>query len=145
MTNSFEKVTEFHKAFGHPVADSPTTLSPERATLRLALIVEEVFELADAMGFYTMEALVAATKMLSAGPVVEPDLVGTADALGDIEYVVNGAAVESGLPLPEVVAEIHSSNMTKLGEDGKPIYREDGKILKGPGYRAPSLESVLGV
>jgi predicted HAD superfamily Cof-like phosphohydrolase len=73
------------------------------------------------------------------------NVVAAADALGDLEYVVNGMALGMGIPLPEVVAEIHRSNMTKLGEDGKPIYREDGKILKGPGYEEPQLLKVLGL
>ena len=73
------------------------------------------------------------------------DLVGAADALGDLEYVVNGAAIGMGIPLPEVVEEIHRSNMTKLGADGKPIYRADGKILKGPDYEPPRIRDLLDV
>lgn len=145
MTNSYEKVKEFHEIFGHPVADRPTAIADGRTTLRLALILEEALELAGAMGFFPGEVEEAVTKMLSYGPVVEGNLVGIADALGDIEYVVNGAALEHGIDLPAVVSEIHRSNMTKLGPDGKPIYREDGKILKGEGYEPPNLESVLGL
>lgn len=141
--NSYERVREFHETFGHPVADEPVVPADDRVRLRLALILEEALELADAMGFFTQEAREYIDKMVDYGPVVEGDLVGIADALGDLDYVVNGAALEHGIPLPEVTAEIHRSNMTKLGPDGKPIYREDGKILKGEDYEPPQLEKVL--
>jgi len=143
--NSFERVREFHKKFGHPVADKPTVIEDDRTALRLALIFEEALELADAMGFFTGEAAETIERMLSHGPVVDANLVATADALGDLEYVTNGAALEMGINLPKVVREIHRSNMTKLGPDGKPVYREDGKILKGEGYEPPNLEEVLGL
>lgn len=147
--NSFERVKEFHQTFGHPVADAPTIANDDRLVLRLALILEEAIELADAMGFATDDIKDSADYMLNKiGPRVyedEIDIVAVADALGDLEYVTNGAALEMGIPLPEVVAEIHRSNMTKLGPDGKPIYREDGKILKGEDYEPPRLAGVLGV
>jgi predicted HAD superfamily Cof-like phosphohydrolase len=123
--NSYEMVMEFHEALGHPVADSPTLIHENRKDLRIALIKEE------------LEELIAA--------VEDNDLVAIADALGDLEYVVNGAALEYGINLPGVVREIHRSNMTKLGPEGKPIYREDGKILKGEGYEPPDIEAVLGL
>lgn len=147
MPNSYEMVKEFHEAFGHPVSKEPTAARDERLVLRLALILEEAIELADAMGFATDDIKDSADYMLNKiGPRVyndEVDLVAIADALGDLEYVTNGAALEMGIPLPDVVAEVHRSNMTKLGQDGKPIYREDGKILKGPGFEEPDLERVL--
>lgn len=149
IRNSYERVKEFHKTFGHPVADAPTSIKDDRYILRLALILEEAFELADALGFSTYDIKDSADYMLNTiGPRVydkEVDIVAVADALGDLEYVVNGAALEMGIPLPEVVAEIHRSNMTKLGPEGKPIYREDGKILKGENYEPPRLEKVLGI
>lgn len=67
-----------------------------------------------------------------------------ADALGDLVYVIYGFALEMGYDLRKVVQEIHGSNMTKLGEDGKPIYREDGKVLKGPNYMKPNIAAALG-
>ena len=141
--NSYEKVREFHEAFGHPVAEEPTAIADNRAELRLALILEEAIELAEAAGFDTAALQEAVSKGLER--IEEPDVVGIADALGDLEYVVNGAALEHGINLPAVVTEIHRSNMTKLGPDGKPIYREDGKILKGEGYEPPRLVEVLGL
>ncbi len=121
--SSFHRVKEFHEVFGHPHPGAPTLLDGGRQTLRVDLIQEELDEYKDA---------------LLAG-----DIVAVADALGDLDYVVNGAAIEHGIELPVITAEIHRSNMTKLGPDGKPIYREDGKILKGEGYEPPRLEPLL--
>jgi predicted HAD superfamily Cof-like phosphohydrolase len=96
---------------------------PERK-LRFDLIEEEFNELREAL-----EA---------------DDIVEVADALGDIAYVVYGAAKTFGIPLDEVVDEIHRSNMSKLGEDGKPIYREsDRKVLKGENYFPPNIKAIL--
>ncbi len=120
---SWGRVLEFHKAFGHPAPDNPNVQDERTQNLRVALIEEE-------LGEYR-EALAA------------NDIVGIADALGDLDYVVNGAAVAHGIVLPRITAEIHRSNMTKLGADGKPIYREDGKILKSDRYEAPNLEPLL--
>lgn len=122
--NSYDLVREFMEKFGHPVFDEPQLIADaDWEEMRVELIREEVKELEDA--------------------VASRDLVGIADALGDLEYVVNGMALGCGIDLPAVVREIHRSNMTKLGQDGKPIWREDGKVLKGPGYEEPDLEKVL--
>ena len=123
--NSYARVKEFHKAFGHPAPDKPAIIPDGRSELRIELIREELFELREA--------------------VIAGDLVAIADALGDLDYVVNGAAIEYGIDLPAITAEIHRSNMTKLGPEGKPIYREDGKILKGEKYEPPRLEPLLGL
>lgn len=140
--NSYLRVKEFMEAFGHPVMDKPTPIDDSAwLDMRLALIHEELCELYEACGYETAE-------LQAAVPVRQMnkfDVVAVADALGDLEYVVNGMALGSGINLPKVVEEIHRSNMTKLGADGKPIYREDGKILKGPNYEPPRLEPVLGL
>lgn len=145
IRNSYERVREFHEVFGHPVGDRPVVPNDDRQELRLALIFEEATELAEAMGFNAESVKTAVCTMLyHDGPVEgETDLIGVADALGDLDYVVNGAALEFGIDLPKVTAEVHRSNMTKLGPEGKPIYRADGKILKGEGYEPPNLEKVL--
>lgn len=122
---SFELVKEFHKTYGQPVAKEPGLITKERLELRTSLIEEEFSEFQDAAD--------------------DGDLVGVADALGDLIYVVNGAAVEYGIDLDRVVREIHRSNMSKLGEDGKPIYREDGKVLKGDNYSPPNLKPILEI
>ena len=123
--SSYERVKEFHEAFGHPAPPKPAIIDDGRSKLRIELIREELFELQEA--------------------VIAGDLVAIADALGDLDYVVNGAAIEYGIDLPSITAEIHRSNMTKLGPGGKPIYREDGKILKGDSYEPPNLKPVLGL
>ena len=142
--NSYNQVKKFHEVFGHPVADEPTVIDIGRNILRLELIREEFCELLEAAGLKDA-ALEIRAVYLNPDEDYAPDIIGIADALGDLEYVVNGAALEHGINLPEVVSEIHRSNMTKLGPEGKPIYREDGKILKGEGFEAPDLKKVLGL
>ena len=122
----FRSVGAFHDAFGLPVRERPTVEIPvEEAHLRQALLDEEVDEL---------RAAVAAA-----------DVVAIADALADIVYIACGTAHAYGIDLDAVVAEVHRSNMTKLGADGRPVYRDDGKVLKGPSYEPPRLTDVLGL
>lgn len=120
---NFELAGQFMRAFGQEVLTEPTCPSPELAKLRLELIREEVEELN--VGIEGM------------------DIVEIADALTDILYVVYGAGHAFGIDLDACYAEVHRSNMSKLGEDGKPIYREDGKVLKGPNYFHPNLKDIL--
>jgi predicted HAD superfamily Cof-like phosphohydrolase len=76
---------------------------------------------------------------------VDPrDGAEVADASGDLVYVLYGMMLEAGYDLRAVIQEIHGSNMTKLGEDGNPVYREDGKVLKGPNYMKPNIPAALG-
>ena len=118
------QVGEFHRSYELPIRTSPTAAVGDRQTdLRLALIEEEVGELREA--------------------AVAGDLVGVADALADIVYVAYGSAQVYGIDLDAVLDEVHSSNMTKMGADGRPVRRADGKVLKGPSYRAPDVKSVL--
>lgn len=118
-----DMVRQFHEVFGHPVAGVPGLIPDERAWLRYDLISEELSELFDA--------------------ILAGDMVAIADALADLEYVVHGAAIEWGIPLEDAVRNVHVSNMSKLGADGKPIYRSDGKVMKGPNFEEPDLEGVL--
>jgi predicted HAD superfamily Cof-like phosphohydrolase len=114
----------FHEAFGLPRANRPTMDIPaELAKLRVDLLMEEVGEFADA--------------------TAAQDIVGIADALADILYVAYGAAVTYGIDLDAVVREVHRSNMSKLDEHGKPVYREDGKVLKSARYTPPDVSRVL--
>jgi predicted HAD superfamily Cof-like phosphohydrolase len=122
-STNFELAGDFMESFGQEVLDTPTLPSPRLAKLRLELIREE------------FEELTVATNAM--------DIVEIADALTDILYVVYGAGHAFGIDLDECYHEVHRSNMSKLGEDGKPIYREDGKILKGPNYFHPNLEDIL--
>lgn len=117
-------VREFHEIFGHPVANEPALIDDARSALRVNLINEEFNEF--------MEAVIA------------DDLVEIADALGDMVYVIYGAALEYGIPLDNVVREIHRSNLSKLGENGEPMYREsDNKIMKGPNFEEPDIEAAM--
>ena len=122
-STNFELAGDFMNAFGQEVLTEPTCPSPELAKLRLELIREEVEELN--VGIEGM------------------DIVEIADALTDILYVVYGAGHAFGIDLDECYHEVHRSNMSKLGEDGKPIYRDDGKVLKGPNYFHPNLKDIL--
>ena len=133
-------VVEFHEAFGAPVAWSPGVPSFERRRLRVALLLEEIVELARASGVELTCYPEACEEPLPSGSV---DLVEAADALADIRYVTDGAALEWGIPLEKCLREVHRSNMSKLGADGRPILRADGKVLKGPNFTLPDLEAIL--
>ena len=120
---NFDKVKIFMDAFGQETLKKPTLPSDELAELRLDLISEEVGELYSALA--------------------EKNIVQIADALTDILYVVYGAGHAFGIDLDDCFREVHESNMSKLGADGKPIYREDGKVLKGPNFFNPQLAELL--
>ena len=123
MTN-FEKVKEFMVTFGQEVQEYPNLPPDSRVVdLRLDLINEEVGELCVAVEYN--------------------DMIEIADALADILYVTYGMGAALGIDLDKCFEEVQRSNMSKLGEDGKPMYREDGKVLKGPNYSPPDLTSVL--
>lgn len=155
MATTFEKVREFHEKFGHPVNEKPVdlaTLDPKLIRLRMDLIAEEFFELVEA----TFSAKASETMKNAWDNVFDDhddedtesgvwnlDPIEIPDALGDLDYVISGFAHVAGIPHDKVVDEIHSSNMSKLGEDGEPILRSDGKILKGPDYFRPDIARVL--
>jgi predicted HAD superfamily Cof-like phosphohydrolase len=126
MKYKIKAVQEFHEAFGLGVQQSPiANLSMQKLKLRFDLMDEE-----------NQEYLEAAENN---------DLVEVADALGDMLYILCGTILEHGMQhkIEEVFNEIQRSNMSKLGADGKPIYREDGKVMKGPNYFKPNIESIL--
>lgn len=118
-------VREFHEKFSVPSAEAPTFGRVDRRDLRRALILEEVVEFSEACH--------------------DRDLIEMADALADIIYVTIGAAVEFGIPIDRVFAEVHRSNMTKLWPDGKPRYRDDGKVLKPDTYSPANIRGALGL
>lgn len=117
-------VREWHEAFDVPVENAPT-IPKHRAQMRLDILEEEVAELRAA--------------------VEADDLVEALDALCDIQYVLDGTFLEFGLHQlkQDAMAEVHSSNMSKLGANGRPVLRDDGKVLKGPGFRQPDLARLL--
>lgn len=128
VTN-FDRVKKFMKAFGQEVKTSAELPDNDTVDMRLNLIEEEFQELLTAVH----------------DPNIKSDkerLVEIADALTDILYVTYGAGHAFGIDLDKCFHEVQASNMSKLGEDGKPIYREDGKVLKGPNYFAPDLTFV---
>ena len=120
---NFELVAEFMRAFEQDVHSDTTLREAETRALRYELIREELEELHEAFA--------------------AKDIVEVADALADLLYVVYGAGHAFGIDLDECFLEVHRSNMSKLGEDGRPVKRFDGKIMKGPGFFAPDLESIL--
>ncbi len=126
MKNKIKAVQEFHEAFGLGVKESPiANLSKQKLKLRFDLMQEENEEYLEA--------------------AKDNDLVEVADALGDMLYILCGTIIEHGMQhkIEEVFNEIQRSNMSKLGEDGKPIYREDGKVMKGPNYFKPDIAQIL--
>ena len=137
-------VREFHEVFAVPIADDGASVERDRVHLRMALIGEELAELVSAVyGRRAGEIVEIAVTEAAAVDDGTRDVVGAADALGDLVYVIYGMANETDIPLPEVIAEIHRANLSKLDADGRPIYREDGKVLKGPAYRPPDVAGVL--
>ena len=124
MTN-FGMVSEFMNAFGQEVKTKTEMPDKETQVLRYALIAEELNEFVDAMK--------------------QEDLVEVADALADLLYVVYGAGHAFGIDLDKCFAEVQRSNMSKLGEDGKPMYRDDGKVMKGPNFSEAQLEESLNL
>jgi predicted HAD superfamily Cof-like phosphohydrolase len=117
-------VAEFHAAFNLPRQTQPSiNVGRSLEELRISLLEEEVSE------------LVSATHAR--------DLVGIADALADITYVVYGTALTYGIDLDRVLGEVHRSNMSKLDREGKPVVRADGKVLKSERYSPPNIAAVL--
>lgn len=126
MKKQIEAVTLFHKTYGLGVSEvMKADLGEQMNNLRFELMKEENEEYLEA--------------------VKNNDIVEIADALGDMLYILCGTIIEHGLQdkIEAVFDEIQRSNMSKLGEDGKPIYREDGKVMKGPNYFKPDFEAIL--
>ncbi len=122
MTN-FEKVRIFMKTYGQEVKDKAGFSDARTNKLRIDLIKEELEELTEAMQ--------------------DENLLEVADALTDILYVTYGAGHAFGIDLDKCFEEVQNSNMSKLGEDGKPVYNEAGKVMKGPNYFKPDLSKYL--
>ena len=122
MTN-FNKVGIFMKTFGQEVKEKPSLSSEKINQLRVSLIKEELDELKEAMD--------------------SKNLLEVADALTDLLYVTYGAGHAFGIDLDKCFEEVQNSNMSKLGDDGKPIYNEFGKVMKGPNYFKPNLTKYI--
>jgi len=123
MVSNFTRVMDFMNNFKQEVKYNPEFPDEKVQKLRISLIEEELEELKEAMG--------------------KEDMIGVADALTDILYVTYGAGAAFGIDLDKCFEEVHNSNMSKLDRDGRPIYRNDGKIPKGPDYFEPNLEKIV--
>ena len=121
--SNFNKVGNFMKTFGQEVKTKPSFSTDKINKLRIDLIKEELQELTDAMN--------------------NKDLLEVADALTDILYVTYGAGHAFGIDLDKCFEEVQNSNMSKLGENGEPIYNEAGKVMKGPNYFKPDLSKFV--
>ena len=121
--NNFGKAGEFMKVFGQQTLTRPTLPGYGLGALRIDLIEEELDELKEA--------------------IVNQDIVEIADALTDILYVTYGAGHAFGIDLDKCYNEVHRSNMTKLDEDGNPLFREDGKVMKSSSYEPPNLTKII--
>ena len=126
MNDKINSVKEFHKVFNLDFLEVPkANIGHEKNKLRFNLMKEENEEYLNAAN--------------------NNDLIEVADALGDMLYILCGTIIEHGFQykIDEIFDEIQNSNMSKLGRDGKPIYRKDGKVLKGPNYFKPNIEKIL--
>ena len=121
--SNFEKVGKFMKTFGQEVKEKAEFPSDKITSLRYDLISEELSELKEA--------------------IHNKDIKEVADALTDILYVTYGAGHAFGINLDKCFEEVQNSNMSKLGEDGKPIYNDKGKVIKGPNYFKPNLNKFV--
>ena len=121
--SNFSKVKTFMNTYGQDVKEQASFPDDKIVQLRVDLIEEELNELKEA--------------------IENNDIVEVADALTDILYVTYGAGHSFGVDLDECFDEVQRSNMSKLGEDGKPIYNDSGKVMKGPNYFAPNLKKII--
>ena len=132
MTKYEEKVQKFHEVMNLPI-NVPFNI--ELLELRKRLITEETEEL-----FAEIDATIAQIK--EKGQIERPTFENMCKEMADVQYALSGMAVSFGLPLEKAFDATHDSNMSKLGPDDKPIYREDGKITKGPNYHKPDLSDL---
>lgn len=123
MPTNFQRVREFHEVFNCDISDTPKLPDEPSVDLRVDLIEEELDELYEGLK--------------------NDDIVEVADALTDMLYVVYGAGVTFGIDLDKCFEEVHRSNMSKLDENGNPVLRDDGKVMKGPNFSHPDLKKVL--
>ena len=121
--SNFESVKKFMKTFGQEIKEKASFPNDKITSLRYDLIKEELHELKEAID--------------------KKDIKEVADALTDILYVTYGAGHAFGIDLDKCFKEVQNSNMSKLGKDGKPIYNENGKVMKGPNYFKPNLSKFV--
>ena len=137
MNFLMEDVAQFKEAHGHELPDKLTIPDYPRMELLSKLIREEFREV--------MESIYPRWDTPHDDGRMEVDPVNLAKELADLVYVAVGMTIECGIPLDKVWDEVHRSNMSKIGPDGKFVTREDGKIMKGPNYQAPNIRKALGL
>ena len=125
VMSNFNKVKTFMNTYGQEVKNTPEFPDSKIVQLRIDLIQEELNELKEAIN--------------------NNDIIEVADALTDILYVTYGAGHSFGVDLDSCFNEVQNSNMSKLGDDGKPIYNESGKVMKGPNYFKPNIKKIIGL
>ena len=123
--SNFNKVKTFMNTYGQEVKNTPEFPDSKIVQLRIDLIQEELNELKEAIN--------------------NNNIIEVADALTDILYVTYGAGHSFGVDLDSCFNEVQNSNMSKLGDDGKPIYNESGKVMKGPNYFKPNIKKIIGL
>ena len=123
--SNFNKVKTFMNTYGQEVKNTPEFPDSKIVQLRIDLIQEELNELKEAIN--------------------NNDIIEVADALTDILYVTYGAGHSFGVDLDSCFNEVQNSNMSKLGDNGKPIYNESGKVMKGPNYFKPNIKKIIGL
>ena len=123
--SNFNKVKTFMNTYGQEVKNTPEFPDSKIVQLRIDLIQEELNEFKEAIN--------------------NNDIIEVADALTDILYVTYGAGHSFGVDLDSCFNEVQNSNMSKLGDDGKPIYNESGKVMKGPNYFKPNIKKIIGL
>ena len=141
-----EMVRQFHESFRLPIRTGPVDAAVPETAARWQFIAEEFCELLEAIhGSEAVTKVRNEIKVLAAGPadLSVVDTLAATDAVADLLYVLYGMVLETNIPIRQVLAEVHRANMSKLGPDGKPVLRADGKVLKGPHYRAPRLGPIL--
>lgn len=126
MKNIIEKRKSFNQAFKLKTSEKPVSIPKPRVNLQYDLMKEELDEYLES--------------------AIDKNITETADAIADMFYILTGIAAEHGMldKMELLFNEVHRSNMSKLGPDGRPVYREDGKVLKGPGYTPPDLKPIIG-
>jgi predicted HAD superfamily Cof-like phosphohydrolase len=129
-TTREQLVKEFHEAFGHKVA--PAEIKLEDLNLRQKLLWEEFLEVLEAIRQWSKD-----------GTDNKSYRLALLKEICDLQYVLSGLAVELGLDVEKAFHRVHKSNMSKLDDHGKPVYREDGKVLKSKNYKAPNLEDLI--
>lgn len=135
MNNYERKVRDFHLAFDIGV-DMPIT--SDLLAFRKKLIGEEVDEL-------YAEIDKARAEIAAGGSITRETLAAMMKELADVQYILSGMVVTFGMPADRVFERVHQSNMSKLGHDGKPVRRDDGKVMKGPNYHPPKLDDLIDV